>query len=114
MRMENYAAVTIAWATALFGLVGVFISILVTISLAQLSGIRKQLVDMTSKLDNKMDESDHEKRSQICTENIKSAFAMTYARLDDKIIITDKKFCNHSHEVIEEGKKLGRLIISGT
>jgi hypothetical protein len=95
--MNDLATTTVAWAATLFGLIGVFISILVTIMISQQSTMRKQLTEIFHKLDDKMDRVDHEKQSAFCVESIRNAFGSTFQRIDEKVISVDKKFCGHSH-----------------
>lgn len=62
--------------------------------------INMRLTRMENKLDGKMDETDHEKQSQKCTEAIMQRFSDAWSRFDARINSQESKFCNHSHETL--------------
>lgn len=79
-----------------------FISLLLTgmgvMGLWLFNQINSRLGRMENKLDGKMDETDHEKQSQRCTEAIMQRFSDAWERFDVRINGQESKFCNHSHE----------------
>jgi uncharacterized membrane-anchored protein YhcB (DUF1043 family) len=88
---------TATWAAAFVGLIGVFISILVTILLGMVRDLKKKVEDSMEKLETKLAIVDHKDMSLICVENIRTAFASTYLRLDEKLMSQHRAFRSHSH-----------------
>jgi hypothetical protein len=82
---------------AVIGIVGSFISILVTIMVFMLVSIQKQMGGIANKMEGKLDITDHDKQAQACAQALKDQAMTITGRLEDRITTIDRKLCNHWH-----------------
>jgi len=81
----------------LFGLIGGFISVLVSINVFLLQRIQKQLDEAAGKLESKLSIIDFDKQTDAAVAIVRVANADTYKRFDDRITAVDHKLCCHGH-----------------